>query len=282
MTKNDEFIMKKTVKKINWQIKKLGDVCEIVNGGTPKTNIGKYWDGDVLWITPKDMGKVQSFYADHTLRKISKQGLENSSAKLIPKDSVILSTRAPIGHLVINSEEMSFNQGCKGLITKNNLDTKYLFYFLFNSVDLLNKLGSGTTFKELSGTKLKQIQIPLPSLPEQKRIVKILDGVFGDVKKAKENAEKNLANAKELFENYSSNIYLELQKKYELEILANLAELVRGPFGGSLTKSMFAKNGYAVYEQRNAIGDFTDNFRYFIDKKKFEEMKRFSVKGGGI
>jgi len=212
----------------NWQTKNLGEVCEVVNGGTPKTNIEKYWDGDILWMTPKDMGKIKSFYASDTLRKITKQGLKNSSAKVIPENSVILSTRAPIGHLVINSQEMSFNQGCKGLIAKNDLDIKYLFYFLFNSVDLLNKLGSGTTFKELSSAKLKQIQIPLPPLPEQRRIVKILDGVFGGVEKAKENAEKNLANAKELFENYLQDIYTNNSRGWKIKKLSDVAEYFNG------------------------------------------------------
>ena len=135
--------------KNNWQTKKLGEVCEVVNGGTPKTNVQRYWDGSILWITPKDMGKLDSFFVADTGRKITEAGLKNSSAKVIPADSIILSTRAPIGHLAINKKEITTNQGCKGLIPKNDLNVYFLFYFLKMSVDLLNSLGRGTTFKEL-------------------------------------------------------------------------------------------------------------------------------------
>jgi len=102
--------------KTNWQTKKLGEVCEIVNGGTPKTNILKYWGGNILWITPKDLGKLDSFFVTETTRKITESGLKNSSAKILPVDSIILSTRAPIGYLAINKKKISTNQGCKGFL----------------------------------------------------------------------------------------------------------------------------------------------------------------------
>jgi len=151
--------------------KRLGEVCEIINGGTPDTKILEYWDGEHLWATPKDMGKLKSLYIDNTERKITDLGLKNSSAKLLPIHSIILSTRAPIGYLAINKKEVSTNQGCKGIIPKKELSVFFLYYFLKSSVDLLNDLGSGTTFKELSGAKLREIQIPLPPPDEQKRIV---------------------------------------------------------------------------------------------------------------
>lgn len=182
----------------DWEEKKLGEICTIVNGGTPKTNVAKYWDGNVLWVTPKDMGKSQKIYVKETSRKITDIGLNNSSAKLIPQNSVILSTRAPIGHLLINSEEMSFNQGCKGLVPNNNLKTKYLYYFLFSSVKLLNDLGSGTTFKELSGTKLKEVQIPLPSFAEQQKIVINLDKISMETKRLEEIYKNKITNLDEL------------------------------------------------------------------------------------
>jgi len=239
-----------------WQTKKLGEVCGVVNGGTPKTNVIKYWDGNILWMTPKDMGKIQDIYTNNTSRKITKQGLKNSSAKLIPKNSVILSTRAPIGHLVINSEEMSFNQGCKGLVTGDSLDNKYLFYFLFTSVDLLNKLGSGTTFKELSSTKLKQIQIPLPPISEQRRIVKILDEAFNKIKKSKENTEKNLKNSRELFESYLQSIFSSPDKNWENKMLEEICDVIAGqsPEGKYYNK---IGNGLPFYQGKKK---FTDKF----------------------
>lgn len=135
--------------KAGWQIKKIGDVCEVVNGGTPKTDVAAYWDGPHQWVTPAEMGKRSSPYISKTTRTITDAGLQNSSARLMPLHSVILSSRAPIGHLVINTEPMATNQGCKGLIPTSNIDAKFLFYYLSSIVPLLNDLGSGATFKEL-------------------------------------------------------------------------------------------------------------------------------------
>ena len=210
--------------KKGWAVKKLGDVSDIVNGGTPDTQMKGYWDGKHLWITPKDMGKLTSIYVDSTERTITDAGIKNSSAKLLPINSVILSSRAPIGHLAINKKEICTNQGCKGIVPNKELNTLFLYYFLKNSVELLNSLGTGATFKELSGSKLSQVQIPLPPLPEQKRIVAILDETFAAIDKAKANAEKNLLNAKELFESYLQEVFGKPRKDWEK---CNLEDYVR-------------------------------------------------------
>lgn len=166
-----------------WEIKTLAEVCEIINGGTPDTTVPKFWNGDNLWITPKDMGKMESIYVDDTLRKITDEGLKNSSAKILPVNSIILSSRAPIGHLAINTRPISTNQGCKGLVPKNEVDTSYLYYFLSKSVELLNSLGTGATFKELSGSKLGTVEIPLPSITEQNAIVQKFNALSAETKK---------------------------------------------------------------------------------------------------
>jgi type I restriction enzyme S subunit len=193
--------------KVVWQTKTIGDLCDVVNGGTPKTGVPEYWDGSNLWITPAEMGKRLSPYVSDTERKITDFGLRNSSARMLPPNSVILSSRAPIGHLVINTEPMATNQGCKGLIPGSQLQHKFLYYYLSSIVDLLNSLGSGTTFKELSGTKLKEVTIPLPPLIEQQRIVCILDKAFAGLATAKANAEKSLQNAWALFESHLQSVF---------------------------------------------------------------------------
>lgn len=193
--------------KAGWQLKTLGEICEVVNGGTPKTGVSEYWGNEHLWITPAEMGKRLSPYADDTARKITSQGLRDSSARLLPPYSVILSSRAPIGHLVINTKLMATNQGCKGLVPSESLTYKYLFYFLQENVDFLNDLGSGATFKELSGGKLKEVKIPLAPLTEQQRIVAILDQAFEGVAKARANAEQNLQNARTLFESHLQSVF---------------------------------------------------------------------------
>lgn len=189
----------------NWRQSTIGEVCDVVNGGTPKTGVSANWGGPHMWITPAEMGRRADPYVVETDRQLTDAGL--AAANLLPPYSVILSSRAPIGHLVINTVPMATNQGCKGLAPKPSLHHKYLFYYLGSIVGLLNDLGTGATFKELSGGKLKEVPIPLPPLPEQQRIVAILDEAFAGLATATANAEKNLRNARELFESYLNSIF---------------------------------------------------------------------------
>jgi type I restriction enzyme, S subunit len=220
--------------KNGWQTKTLGAVCEVMNGGTPKTGVPEYWGGSNLWITPAEMGKRLSPYVGDTERKITNEGLRNSSAQILPPYSVILSSRAPIGHLVINTEPMATNQGCKGLIPGSHLQHKFLYYYLNSNVDLLNSLGTGTTFKELSGGKLKEVTIPLPPLPEQQRIVGILDEAFEGIATAKANAEKNLQNARTLFESHLQSVFTQRGKGW---VEKRLDEVCTFSSGGTPSKN---------------------------------------------
>lgn len=181
-----------------WEDVALSDVAQVVNGGTPKSKVARYWGGAIKWLTPKDMGRMEGRDVATTPRTISQEGLANSSARLVPGNSVILSTRAPIGHLAINTVPMAFNQGCRGIVPGAGLDTTFLYYFLVANKQRLDDLGSGTTFKELSASALKAFRLPLPPLEEQKRIVAVLDQVFAALDRARVNAEANLADAAEL------------------------------------------------------------------------------------
>ena len=214
--------------KNGWQTKTLGEVCEVMNGGTPKTGVPEYWDGKHRWITPAEMGKRLSPYVADTERKITDLGLRNSSAQMLPPHSVILSSRAPIGHLVINTETMATNQGCKGLIPGSQLQHKFLYYYLSSIVDLLNSLGTGATFKELSGGKLKEVTLPVPPLAEQRRIVGILDEAFEGLATAKANAEQNLQNARALFESHLQAVFTQRGHGWVEKPLESLGEIRTG------------------------------------------------------
>lgn len=212
--------------KKSWQTKTLGEVCEVMNGGTPKTGVPEYWDGNHLWITPAEMGKRLSPYVSDTERKITDLGLLNSSAQMLPPDSVILSSRAPIGHLVINTEPMATNQGCKGLIPGRQLQHKFLYFYLCSIVGLLNSLGTGATFKELSSGKLKEVTVPVPPLTEQQQIVGILDKAFAGLATAKANAEQNLRNARALFGSHLDAVFAQRGKGWEKLQLVSVCELI--------------------------------------------------------
>jgi type I restriction enzyme S subunit len=262
------FYARKDAVKNKWSIKKMTEVAAIVNGGTPKTDVDEFWNGSHQWITPAEMGKRKSPYVDSTARTLSDSGLQ-SSANLIPANSVIMSSRAPIGHLVINTVPMAFNQGCKGLVPKaNELNYKYLYYFLLHNVEYLNSLGTGATFKELSSGKLKDVDIPVPSLNLQKRIVAILDAAFEGIDKAIANTEKNLASTRELFEDYLNSLNFD---KRELGGFVSIKtgkldsnEAVEGgryPFF-TCSREVFAIDSYAfdceaiLLAGNNASGDF--------------------------
>jgi len=214
--------------KNGWEIKAMGEVCDVVNGGTPKTGIAAYWDGPYQWITPAEMGKRSSPYIGQTERTITDKGLQNSSARLLPLHSVILSSRAPIGHLVINTEPMATNQGCKGLVPGGRIDHKFLFYYLTSIVALLNDLGTGATFKELSGSKLKDVPVPFPPLPEQQRIVGILDEAFEGIATAKANAEMNLQNSRAIFESHLQAVFTKRGEGWKRTIIGDQIMLQRG------------------------------------------------------
>lgn len=169
---------------------KLGEVCEIRNGATPKTGNRAYWGGGVNWITPAEMGGLENPYVGSTARTLTQEGLASCSATLAPPNSVILSSRAPIGYVVINTVPMATNQGCKTVIPGPDVNYKYLYYFLLSSKSLLNDLGTGATFLELSARTLKSVDIPLPPVREQKRIAAVLDRTSGIVAKYSQKLEE--------------------------------------------------------------------------------------------
>lgn len=154
----------------------LGKVAEIVSGATPKTSVDHYWGGDILWVTPANLTKLNAAYISDTPRKLTRAGLVSCGAKLLPAGSVLLSSRAPIGHVAINARSMATNQGFKSLVPHvDSLDAKYLYYFLRSNTAYLQSLGNGATFKEISKATVSRVEIPLPEIEEQRRIAGILD-----------------------------------------------------------------------------------------------------------
>jgi type I restriction enzyme S subunit len=211
-----------------WQIKRLGDVCDVLNGGTPKTGVAEYWGGPHLWITPAEMGKRPSPYVADTDRRLTDAGLRDSSARMLPPHSVILSSRAPIGHLVINTKPMSTNQGCKGLVPGQQLESKYLYYYLSSIVDVLEGLGTGATFRELSGGNLKEVSVPIAPLPEQECIVRSLDEAFESIAAARANAERNLQSARAVFERYLRALFVQPGEGWTRATIGGQITLQRG------------------------------------------------------
>ena len=162
---------------IGWKKLKIEDCADVIGGGTPSTNKKEYWDGDISWITPKDLSNYNDRYISKGKRNISENGLKYSSARLLPENSILLTTRAPIGYLAISKKELSTNQGFKNLIMKNGNIPEFFYYLLKNNKQKLLQYASGTTFMELNSTNLKSIEFYIPEVKEQKRIASILSAL---------------------------------------------------------------------------------------------------------
>lgn len=152
------------------------DIARVVSGGTPKTGVPEYWDGEVYWATPKDLSGLNTVEIHSTPRRLSPAGLNASSAEVLPPQSVLFSSRAPIGLLAINSVPMATNQGFKSFVPDSTkLEARYLYRWLELKRTWLQSLGVGATFKEVSKATVSRIELPLPALGEQRRIAAILD-----------------------------------------------------------------------------------------------------------
>ncbi|ELB2783932.1 restriction endonuclease subunit S [Vibrio alginolyticus] len=158
-----------------WEKTTIGNVAKVVGGGTPSSKVGEYYGGNISWITPKDLSAYTSKRISVGKRSITELGLSKSSAKLLPKDAVLLTSRAPIGYVAIAAQELATNQGFKSLILKDGYDPDFFYYLLKMLVPELEAIATGSTFKEISGSSLKQVEILVPSEILQKKIASTLN-----------------------------------------------------------------------------------------------------------
>ena len=157
---------------------KLSDISEIVSGATPKTEIKEYWNGNVYWVTPAELGKLNDIFINQTVRRITNKGLASCAATLLPINSVLFSSRAPIGHIAINSVPMATNQGFKSFVVDKQLVRPLYLYYWFNQNKLLlQSMGVGATFKELSKNIISAVKIKLPSIDHQDKFVNQVNNI---------------------------------------------------------------------------------------------------------
>ena len=158
----------------DWGLEKIKFQGRVVSGSTPETNKSEYWNGEIVWATPVDFGENNQKYILKSERTITAEGLKNIGGKLIPKGSVVISSRAPIGLVAIAGVDLTTNQGCKSVIPKK-INGEYLFYCLKEFSIVLENLGNETVFAELSMNALKNFFLPIPTPPEQQSIVHFLN-----------------------------------------------------------------------------------------------------------
>lgn len=162
---------------------KLKEIGKIVSGGTPSTKKSDYYTTNGIgWITPKDLSNYSEKYIYHGARDISKIGLENSSAKIMPSNSILVSSRAPIGYVAMAGEPLAANQGFKSIIPDvSKVLPDYLYYLMLNSKNKLEQVASGSTFKEVSGKTMANFEVDIPKIQEQKYIVSLLNPIVKKV-----------------------------------------------------------------------------------------------------
>lgn len=177
-----------------WEYKKLGEVAQVVSGATPKTNVEEFWGEGHYWVTPAELND-NIVYVERTERQITDFALLKTKLQLLPKGTVLLSSRAPIGKVAICGVDMYCNQGFKNCICSDAIYNKYLFYFLKGKKEYLNSLGRGATFKEISKSIVEKVIIPLPPMQEQKEISAELDQINDLIRLKKEQLKEydNLA-----------------------------------------------------------------------------------------
>lgn len=176
---------------------KLSELGEIVGGGTPSTKNASNYGGKISWITPKDLTNINGRYVNQGERNITEEGFKSSSTKLLPINSVLFSSRAPIGYIAINNKkEVCTNQGFKSIIPNKKINYMFLYYLLKFNKNSIEAMGSGTTFKEVSGTVMKNIKVNIPkNVKDQVKIAKILSNLDDKIELNTQTNDNLLYNA---------------------------------------------------------------------------------------
>lgn len=246
---------------------KLGDICEIVSGSTPKTNIEEYWDGDIKWITPAELND-ETYIITDSVRKITELGVKKTGLTPFPKGTVILSSRAPIGKVAIAGCEMYCNQGFKNLICSEKIDNRYLYWFLKGNTEFLQSLGRGATFKEISKTIVANIEINIPDKSVQTQIVDNLEKTSQIIRLRKQELSKleELVRARfvELFGDMLLNTMLWNEQPLEV-----MADIVSG-----ITKGRKLKEQYTTEVPYMAVSNVKDGYIDWTTIKTIEATEQ--------
>ena len=213
-----------------WIRVKISDLGQVVGGATPSTNNDEYYNGDIIWITPKDLSNFSGRYILKGERNITRAGMESCSTQMLPKGSILFSSRAPIGYVAIAAREMCTNQGFKSVIPNETVDYLFLYYLLKYNRDKIESMGSGTTFKEVSGSTMKNIEVTIPeSIEIQRKIAGILNSIDSKIEnniKINDNLEQQAVTIfKSWFVEYSPFDGIE-PKEWETVNLEKITSLI--------------------------------------------------------
>jgi len=252
--------------KAGWQTKQLGDLCEVVGGGTPPKDNLAYYSGEIPWATVRDMR--QEVIAETEFR-ITKEAVKNSATNIIPAGNVVIATRVGLGKVSLLAQDTAINQDLRGIIPRdtNALSVRFLFWWLKSIADVIVAEGTGATVQGVKLPFVKALQIPALPLPEQHRIVAILDEAFDGITTAKANAEKNLQNARALFESHLQSVFTERGEGW---VETSLSELCDIKHGYAFEGKFFSSEGDYVlltpgnFYEKGGYRDRGEKQKYFI------------------
>jgi type I restriction enzyme S subunit len=265
---------------------KIKEIAKVVSGSTPRTNVPEYWEGDIPWVTPKELSELDGKYLHDSVYKITQEGFKACSTTMLPKGTILFSSRAPIGLLAIANIDVCTNQGFKSLVPNKDIHSLYLYYALKSKIKQLKDLGRGATFKELSKEQVDNFMLPIPeNLEDQIRIASLLSRIEELIAERKESIR--------LLDEFVKSTFLEMfgdpvrnEKGWEEKLLIdgcnNKNDIKCGPFGTQLNKSEFNKNGIPLW----GIPQINSNFKIsptdFLTKEKAEELSDYSIQEGDI
>jgi type I restriction enzyme, S subunit len=192
--------------KNGWQMSNLGDLCEVIGGGTPSKDQPAFYSGKIPWATVRDMRQE---VITETEFRITKEAVQSSATNIIPSGNVVIATRVGLGKVCLLGQDTAINQDLRGIIPRSSktLGVRFLFWWLKTMADVIVAEGTGATVQGVKLPFIKSLQIPVLPFAEQQRIVRILDEAFESIDTAKANAEENLQNARALFESYLESVF---------------------------------------------------------------------------
>ena len=241
-----------------WAEAKLGDVCDLVGGGTPSKSNPTFYEGIIPWATVRDM---RSELLSDTQYAISQDAVTESSTNIIKADNIVIATRVGLGKACILQQDTAINQDLKAVIPKDGRLTKpFLFQWLKSVSHVIQAAGTGATVQGVKLPFVKSLVMPLPPIPEQQRIVAVLDQAFADIEKARANAEKNLKNARELFDSYLNQMF---SQRGEGWVEISVGDVLTLEYGKPLDKSVRKENG--LYPAYGANGVKTRSDEYYCE-----------------
>ena len=255
-----------------WQTLKVSEFAYVIGGGTPATKIEQYWNGSIPWLTPKDLSNHEGRYISKGERYISKKGLKNSSARILPAKTVLLTSRAPVGYVAIAENEICTNQGFRNLVVKDGFDSEFVYYLLLHNTEYLKQHASGSTFQELSGSTLKELKFRIPPFSEQRAIACILDSLDDKIQLNRKMNETLEAMAQAIFKSWFVD-FDPVRAKAEGRN-PGLPKKIADLFPDSFEDSDFGKipNGWKATTLKDGIEIF-DSMRIPLNKRQRAERQ---------